>query len=149
MIGSRAPRTLASPRIQLFAPGTRVSGAGTPSTSRASSRATRYSSPAIFNATPTQSPAAAASVPALAVTERPRRSSSASSSKGRSRSARSVEVLFCMSGRERRLGLLDQLVRRYRLDQIIDRALAQPPGPIGLLALRGHHDDRNRAGVRI
>lgn len=42
-------------RIQVLAPGTRVTLVGTASTSRVSSRATRYSSPAILNATPTHS----------------------------------------------------------------------------------------------
>src|SRR5487761_496565 len=40
MIGSSWPRTLASPLIQGLAPGTRVMPAGTPNTSRVSSRAT-------------------------------------------------------------------------------------------------------------
>ena len=55
MIGSSWPRTLASPRIQGLAPGTRVVLAGTPSTSRVSSRATRNRSPAMRSATPTHS----------------------------------------------------------------------------------------------
>ena len=41
MMGSSCPRTLASPLIQAFAPGTRVRVGGTPNTSRVSSRATR------------------------------------------------------------------------------------------------------------
>ncbi len=54
-IGSNWPRTFASPLIHDFAPGTRVSAFGMLSTSRVSSRATRYSSPAMRIATPTHS----------------------------------------------------------------------------------------------
>src|SRR3984957_8920055 len=94
------------------------------------------------NATPTHSPTFSASVAALAVTARPRRSSSARSSNGRSRRLLSATA-SCMSGGECRLCLLDQLVGRHRLDQIVDRALAQSPYPVGLMSLRSHHDDRN------
>src|SRR5579864_9534041 len=98
------------------------------------------------SATPTHSPACAVSGALLAVTARPRRSSSASSSNGLSRRLLSA-TLSCMSGGKCGLRLLDQLVGRHRLDQIIDGTLAQPPGTIGFLALRGHHD--NRYGARV
>src|SRR5580692_8999396 len=148
MIGSSWPRTFASPRIQPLAPGTRVRGEGTPSTSRASSRATRYSSPAMRSATPTHSPTWLASAALLAVTARPRRSSSARSSNGLSRRVLSA-TLSCMSGSKCSLCLLDQLVGRHRLDQIVDRALPQPPGTVRLLALGSDHDNRDGASLRI
>ena len=85
-MGSSWPRTLAMPLTQGLAPGTRVRPGGTASTSRVSSRAARYSSPAMRNATPTHSRAPGFSEAAAAVTARPRRSSSARSSNGRSRS---------------------------------------------------------------
>ncbi len=83
--GSSWPRTLASPLIHCFAPGTRVRAPGTLNTSRVSSRATRYSSPAMRMATPTHSRPDDVSVATCADSARPRRSSSARSSKGRSR----------------------------------------------------------------
>src|SRR6266853_4221355 len=158
MIGSSWPRTLARPLIQGLAPGTRVVLAGTPSTSRVSSRATRYRSPAMRSATPTHSRPALLSGFACAEVARPRRSSSASSSNGRSRrdlsttsggADGSVMGSMAPSPRQGRLRLGDQLIGRYGLDHVIDRSLAQPPDAIGLLTLGGDHDDRNRARARI
>src|SRR5688572_12783283 len=127
------------PLTQVLAPGTRVRPAGTASTSRVSSRATRYSSPAMRKATPTHSRAPGFSDAAAAVIARPRRSSSASSSKGRSRSdlseASSVIFWVVVSGRERGLRLRNELVGRNGLDHVIDRALAQAPDLVRLLAL--------------
>src|SRR5580693_8075615 len=168
MIGSSWPRTLARPLIQALAPGTRVVLAGTPRTSRVSSRATRYRSPAMRSATPTHSRPLVASWFSCADTARPRRSSSASSSKGRSRrdfsstwdavlgslmrsTARPWGAPGCgvRSRGQGRLRLGDQLIGGYRFDHVVDRPLAQAPDAVGLLALGGHHDDRDGAGARV
>src|SRR5262245_19121512 len=141
-IGSSWPRTLAMPFTQGFAPGTRVMPVGTASTSRVSSRAARYSSPAMRNATPTHSRAPGFSDAAAAVTARPRRSSSARSSKGRSRRLFRVAASV-ISGGERRLRFRDELIGRHGLDHVVDRALAQAPDLVGLLPLRRDHDDRD------
>src|SRR5262245_62128569 len=133
-IGSSWPRTFAMPFTHGFAPGTRVRPAGTASTSRVSSRAARYSSPAMRNATPTHSRAPGFSDAAAAVTARPRRSSSARSSKGRSRRLLSVETSD-ISGGEGRLRLGHELIGRDRLDHVVHRALAQTPDLVRLLPL--------------
>src|SRR5687767_5559721 len=138
------------PFTQVLAPGTRVRPAGTASTSRVSSRAARYNSPAMRNATPTHSRAPGFSEAAAAVTARPRRSSSASSSNGRSRRDLSEAFSFMVpSGRECRLGLGHELVGRDWFDHVVDRALAQTPDLVRLLALRRDHDDGNGARLRI
>src|SRR6187431_2021810 len=135
------------PFTHCLAPGTRVSPGGTASTSRVSSRAARYSSPAMRKATPTHSRAPGFSEAAAAVTARPRRSSSARSSNGRSRSDLRVAGSFmsekCLLAlrREGRLRLRHELIRRNRLDHVVDRALAQSPDLVGLLAFRRDHDD--------
>src|SRR3954465_5730580 len=153
-MGSNWPRTFAMPLTQGLAPGTRVSPGGTASTSRVSSRAARYSSPAMRKATPTHSRAPGFSEAAAAVTARPRRSSSASNSKGRSRSDLSGTFSFMMSARrvsrcERRLRLRNELIGRDGLDHVVHRPLAQTPDLVRFLALRRHHDDGNGAGLRI
>src|SRR5690348_6273599 len=152
-IGSSWPRTLAMPFTQVLAPGIRVSPGGTASTSRVSSRAARYNSPAMRNATPTHSRAPGFSEAAAAVTARPRRSSSASSSNGRTRRDLSGAASFMKrvrpSGGECGLRLRHELVGRDRLDHVVDRALAQSPDLVGLLTLRRHHDDGNGAGLRV
>ena len=73
------------PRIQGFAPGTRVTTEGNPSTSRVSSRATRKFSALTRNATPTHSRSLPASRPWPVSATRASRSSSRSSSNGLSR----------------------------------------------------------------
>src|SRR5437016_4328398 len=164
MMGSSWPRTFARPLIHGLAPGTRVMPVGTPSTSRVSSRATRYRSPAMRSATPTHSRPEAPSWLTCAETARPRRSSSASSSNGRSRRDLSVAssamggvshvrahyAAYSHGSRGQcRLGLRHELIGRYRLHHVINGPLAQPPDAIGLLALGGDHDDRDRARARI
>src|ERR1700758_2217552 len=165
MIGSRCPRTLARPLIQALAPGTRVLLAGTPRTSRVSSRATRYRSPAMRSATPTHSRPASACSLSCADTARPRRSSSASSSNGRSRSdfsstsfaaggslmaaMRTTVKWVRVSRGQGRLRLGDQLIGRNRLHHVVDGPLPQAPDLVGLLALGSHHDDRDGAGAWI
>ena len=73
------------PRIQAFAPGTRVTTEGKPSTSRVSSRATRKFSALRRNATPTHSRSLPASRPWPVNATRASRSSSRSNSNGLSR----------------------------------------------------------------
>src|SRR5690242_9578397 len=147
-MGSNCPRTLAMPFTQVLAPGMRVRPGGTASTSRVSSRAARYSSPAMRNATPTHSRAPGFSEAAAAVTARPRRSSSARSSKGRSRRLLRDEASV-ISGGERGLRFGDELIRRDGLDHVVHRALAQAPDLVRLLPFRRDHDDRNGLRLRI
>src|SRR6185295_7853075 len=96
------------------------------------------------SATPTHSRPVEPSWLTCAESACPRRSSSASSSKGRSRRLFSVaasvmmtgsfpEILASGSAGERRLRLRDQLVGRDGLHHVVDRALAQTPDPVGLL----------------
>src|ERR1700733_1517278 len=102
------------------------------------------------SATPTHSRPTAPSWGTWADTERPRRSSSASNSYGRSRrDFRATSVIRNSSGGERRLCLCDELVGGYGLHHVIDRSLAQTPDAIGLLPFGCHHDDRNGARLRV
>src|SRR3954471_12708702 len=54
----------------------------------------------------------------------------------------------CSCG-QRRLGLGDELVWRDWLHHVIDSTLTQTPDAVRLLPLRRHHDDGDRAGLRI
>ena len=153
MIGSSWPRTLASPRSRPWRPGTRVvpaarrapraSPRGRPGTARPPCAARRR---------PTRGRRRRRLLARCADTARPRRSSSRSSSNGRSRrDCSSTRRRFTRASVRAQVGhalapSATSFVGRHRLHHVVDRALAQAPDAVGLLALGRDHDDRDGAG---